>query len=59
MAFIIDPKWDHRELELHQERYDLRVKMDEIYNSDKELYSRLAKRYHKINEILNDDNDKC
>lgn len=57
MAFMIDPKWNHRELELHQERYDLLVKMNEVHSSDKELYLRLAKRYHEINEILGDD--KC
>jgi len=59
MEFLIDPKWNHRELELHQERYDLLVKMNEIYSSNKELYSRLAKRYHEINELLGDDNYRC
>lgn len=58
MSFQIDPKWNDEELFLHRERWLLQKAMDSLYDKDIKTYFILAKRYHEINEIL-DDNDKC
>jgi len=56
MSFHIDPKWSQDELDLHKERYDLLVRMDD---ADPESYQKLAKRYHELNKVIGDDDYKC
>ena len=59
MTFLIDPKWNQNELNLHKERYELKVIMDRCYRDDPVYYQKLAKRYHEINKILGDDDYNC
>lgn len=55
MEFQTDKRWNLEELALHRESFDLKLKMDKCYGTDVNEYQRLAKRYHEIANVLNDD----
>lgn len=55
MKFLIDPKWNDDEITLHRERWKLLMQMNRCYYNDIKKYQQLAKRYHELNEIIDDD----
>lgn len=59
MAFLIDPGWSPEQTEMHRERWELQVKMDKLYDTDRNKYSELAKRYHELCALLDKDEGNC
>jgi hypothetical protein len=58
MKFLDDPKWSIAERLLHVERWTLKLMLDKLYQDNPERYAQLAKRYHELNKII-DDEERC